>query len=101
MPNENSENNGNNESSENSVENDGNNENGNKNKKSVNHEIMRAMGLFMQLGFTMAFCILIGFFAGRFLDGLFGTFPVLMIVFSFIGSGAAIKVMYDIVKDWE
>ena len=70
-------------------------------KKSDRFEIMRATGLFMQLGLSMVFCVVIGFFIGRFLDGFLGTLPVLMIIFSFIGLGAALKVMYDIVKDWE
>lgn len=73
----------------------------NKNKNDDARQIMRAMGLFMQLGLSMVTCIVIGFFIGRFLDGIFGTSPVIMLIFCFIGMGAALKVMYDIVKDWD
>jgi|GEM_PF-1989574 len=72
-----------------------------KNKSKDRRQIMRAFGLFTQLGLSMVFCVLIGFILGRFLDSLTGIFPVLTVIFSFIGSGAALKVMYDIVKDWE
>ena len=72
-----------------------------KDKAKDRRQIMRAFGLFTQLGLSMVFCILFGFILGRFLDGLIGIFPVLTVIFSFIGSGAALKVMYDIVKDWE
>jgi len=72
-----------------------------KDKNKDRRQIMRAFGLFTQLGLSMAFCVLFGFLLGRFLDGLTGLSPVLTVIFSFIGSGAALKVMYDIVKDWE
>jgi len=70
-------------------------------KKNDKRQIMRALGLFTQLGLSMAFCVLFGFLLGMFLDRLIGISPVLTIIFSFIGSGAALKVMYDIVKDWK
>jgi ATP synthase protein I len=94
------ENNGNSGNNNNS---DSNNNEEKKDKKPKNekYQIMRAMGLFMQLGLSMAFCVVIGFFIGRFLDGLFETVPLFMTIFSFIGMGAAIKVLIDIVKDWE
>ena len=63
--------------------------------------ILKAFSLLTQLGLTMACCVLIGLFTGKFLDGLLGTAPVLMIIFVFLGSAAALKVMYDIVKDWK
>lgn len=63
--------------------------------------IMKAISLFMQLGFTMVVCMLLGLYAGRFLDERLGTAPWLMIVFLLLGGGAAIKVMYDLSKDWK
>ena len=93
----------NNENSDNSNENIEKNEN-NENKTKKNTErrmIMRALGLLSQLGINMASCVLIGLVIGRFLDALFKTAPLFMIIFLFIGAGAAMKVMYDISKDWK
>lgn len=71
------------------------------NKKNDKRLIIKAFGLLTQLGLTMACCVLIGLMAGKFLDGWLGTTPVLIIIFTFIGLAAALKVMYDIVKDWK
>ena len=70
-------------------------------KQKENRQILRALGLFSQLGLSMACCVLIGILAGKFLDNLCGTSPLLMIIFTFIGAAAAFKVMFDIVKDWK
>ena len=70
-------------------------------KNDEKRQIIKAFALLTQLGLTMAVCVLIGFGIGRFLDVLLGTSPVLMVIFVFIGAGAAIKAMYDIVKDWK
>jgi F0F1-type ATP synthase assembly protein I len=43
----------------------------------------------------MAFCVLIGIFAGSFLDKLLGTSPWLLFLFAAFGAGAAIKVLVD------
>ena len=72
-----------------------------KDKNKERRLILKALSLITQLGLIMACCIVIGLFAGKFLDGLLGTSPLFMIIFIFIGSGSAIKVMYDIVKDWK
>ena len=81
------------------------NYNSDKNNKDRKNEdrrqILRAFGLFTQLGLSMACCVLVGVLIGRFLDVSFGTSPLLTVIFAFIGSGAAIKVMYDISKDWK
>ncbi|MCL2096425.1 MAG: AtpZ/AtpI family protein [Oscillospiraceae bacterium] len=76
-------------------------ENKDKDKNKERRHTLRAFGLFMQLGINMAACVLVGFAAGRFLDGLTGIFPALTLIFSFLGLGAALKLMYDIVKDWD
>lgn len=73
-----------------------------KNDKDKNKRlILKAFSLLTQLGLTMACCVLIGLFAGKFLDGLFGTAPLFMLIFTFLGFAAALKVMYDIIKDWK
>lgn len=65
--------------------------------KSEHHRIIRALGLMTQLGLSMACCVLIGVAAGRFLDSKLGTSPWLLVLCSFTGGGAALKVMYDMV----
>jgi len=70
-------------------------------KNDDKRQILRAFGLFTQLGLSMACCVLIGFMAGRFLDGAVKTSPLFTVVFAFIGAAAAIKLMYDISKDWK
>ena len=82
-------------------DNNENNNNGEKQRKKDNKIAMKAFSLVMQLGMNMACCVIIGFFFGRFLDNKFGTAPWLMIVFVFLGAGAAIKLIYDIAKDWK
>ena len=74
-----------------------------KEKKNIddNRFIMKALAQFTQLGITMASCVVIGLLIGRFLDWLLGTNPWFMIIFAFVGSGAAIKILYDIGKDWK
>lgn len=63
-----------------------------------NHrDILRALGLFTQLGVSMAACVFVGVLIGKLLDGFFGTSPWLLVFFSLIGGAAALKVMYDIV----
>jgi len=70
-------------------------------EKNEKNQISRAFALVTQLGVQMTVCIVLGVFAGRFLDKLFGTMPVFIIIFSILGSGAAIKVIFDISKDWK
>jgi len=65
-------------------------------KKKQRREIMRAMALITQIGFMVAACILAGVFLGRWLDGLLGTTPWLLLVFSLLGVGAAFKSMIDL-----
>ncbi len=65
--------------------------------KDENRRIIRALGLMMQLGLSMACCVLVGVIAGRFLDSKLGTSPWLLVLCSLIGGAAALKVMYDMV----
>ena len=69
--------------------------------KGENRDIMRALGLFTQLGITMAVCVWIGVMAGKYLDKLLGTSPWLLVACALIGAAAAFKALYDIViKEW-
>jgi len=70
-------------------------------KKKDKDEISSAVGLFTQLGFSMFFCIFVGLIAGKALDGLFGTSPVLMLLCTLAGAASSYKVLYDLViKKW-
>jgi ATP synthase protein I len=60
--------------------------------------IMRAVAYMSQIAVTMAACVLIGVLLGHFLDNRLGTGPWLVLVFSFLGSVAAFKAMFDIAK---
>jgi len=62
------------------------------------NEVMRSLSQVGQIGFTLTVCVLAGVFIGRFLDGVFGTTPWLLLVFSFIGAGAAFKSLIDMAK---
>lgn len=72
-----------------------------KRRESDNRQIMKAFGMVTQLGLTMAACIIIGLFVGIFLDNWLKTSPLFLIIFVFVGAAAAIKVLYDISKDWK
>ncbi|NLM60667.1 MAG: AtpZ/AtpI family protein [Clostridiales bacterium] len=43
----------------------------------------------------MSVTVLLGVFLGKFLDSLLNTSPWLLLVFSLLGAGAAIKSLYD------
>jgi len=64
-------------------------------KKSDRKEIINGLAQMSHIGLTILVCVVIGVFVGRFLDGFFGTSPWLLIVFSFLGAGAAFKTMFD------
>ena len=64
--------------------------------KETRRELVRAISLITHIGVTVAACLLIGVFLGRWLDSLLGTSPWLLIVFSLLGMGAAFKSLIDI-----
>lgn len=67
-----------------------------KDDKQSNRELRRALSFFSQVGITMAACVFIGVFIGRFLDNLLATTPWLLLLFSFLGAAAAFKVLFDL-----
>ena len=76
------------------------NENINENDKKLNHnQTARGLAFFSQIAFTMVASVFIGVFAGRFLDNLFDTTPWLLLTFSLLGVGAAIRNIFNISKD--
>ena len=70
---------------------------GNPNKeKSTKSEMFHAMGMISQLGISMAICVFLGIIIGTGLDKLFNSAPGFLILFAFVGAGAAFKVMFDL-----
>ena len=67
-------------------------------RKEQRREIARAFSAFSQMGITLFLCVAIGIFSGRFLDERFGSSPWLLLIFTFIGMGAAIKSIVDMGK---
>ncbi|MEW5952321.1 MAG: AtpZ/AtpI family protein [Bacillota bacterium] len=57
-------------------------------KKRRPNEIVRAMAISTALGTEMAICVVAGFYGGRYIDGLLGTGPWIMIVGILLGVAA-------------
>ena len=72
-----------------------------KKEKKKDDGVLKALSLISQLGLTTAGCVIVGLLIGRFLDNWLGTAPWFTIIFSFIGAGAAFKVIYDLAMDWK
>lgn len=70
-----------------------------KNKSSKNSETFRALANFSQIGVTMAASVLVGVLLGKYLDGYLGTTPWLLLIFSLLGVGAAVKALFNIAGD--
>lgn len=70
----------------------------NKDKSSKSNETFRTIAYFSQIGITMAASIFVGVLLGKYLDDFFGTTPWLLLIFSFLGVGAAIRVLFNIPK---
>lgn len=71
----------------------------NKEKKAKTSQALRALAYFTQIGVTLAANVLVGVFLGKYLDGLLGTAPWLLLLFSLLGVGAAFKSIFDITKE--
>jgi ATP synthase protein I len=67
-----------------------------RNKGGGRGDLAKAFAFFSQISITIIVCVAIGVFLGRWLDGLLGTSPWLLLVFSFLGVGAAFKSIIDI-----
>ena len=65
------------------------------------HSAGRAFALVSQLGLQMAVCIALGVMLGVFLDRWLGVSPLFIIIGAVLGAGGAIKIIYDIAKDWD
>jgi ATP synthase protein I len=65
-------------------------------EKKQRNEFVKALSFFSQIGITIAACVFIGVFLGKFLDEFFGTSPWLLIIFSLLGAFAAVKALFDL-----
>ncbi|MCL2407433.1 MAG: AtpZ/AtpI family protein [Defluviitaleaceae bacterium] len=61
-------------------------------------EVMKGFVMLSQFGITMTVCVLLGVFAGKWLDNLLGTEPWLLLLFTFFGIAAALKSVFDLAK---
>lgn len=68
----------------------------NNEKKPKNSETIRALVQFSHIGVVMAASVFIGVMLGKYIDGLLGTSPWMLLFFSFLGVGAAFKSLLDI-----
>lgn len=55
------------------------------------HQTLRALARFSQMRLIMAASVLLGVLLGKHLDDLTGASPWLLLLFSFLGVGAAIR----------
>lgn len=65
-------------------------------KKTNLNKALEALAKVSQLGFTLAASIIIGVFVGRLLDSLLNTSPWFVLIFSFLGLLAALKILFDL-----
>lgn len=65
-------------------------------KKSSRGELLRALSFFSQIGVTIVACVMVGVFLGKLLDGLLGTSPWLLLIFSLLGAGAALRAIFNL-----
>lgn len=70
-----------------------------KDKKIKDSETIRAISYFSQIGFTIAATVIVGVLLGKYLDSLLGTSPWLLLIFSLLGLGAAMKAMFNVSYD--
>lgn len=55
---------------------------------------LRAIVHFSHIGVTVAASVFIGVFIGKYLDRLLGTSPWLLLIFSLLGVGAAVRSLF-------
>ena len=74
------------------------NNNDKEDKEEEQSDLIKAVSYLGRVSFTIAACIIICVLIGNFLDGLLGTTPWLLLLFSLIGIGAAFKSIFDLAK---
>ncbi len=66
----------------------------------MNRESVKAWSLILQIGISMLVPIFICIFLGIWLDKIFDTKPVIMIIFIIIGVGAGFRSVYVLTRDF-
>lgn len=66
--------------------------------KSGRSDLAKALKFFTHVAVHIIVCVAIGVFLGMWLDSRFGTSPWLLIIFSFLGMGAAFKSIIELGK---
>ena len=66
--------------------------------KKYRGDLVKSLSILSQMGVMIVACVLVGVLLGRFLDGLFGTAPWLLIFCSITGVAAAFKSIFDFSK---
>ena len=66
--------------------------------KRTTNDFLKALALLTQMGIMIVVCVLIGLFAGMYLDRWLGTSPLFLILFILFGIAAAIKSIVDFSK---
>ena len=61
-------------------------------------EILRALSFLSQIALTIVICVFAGVMLGRTLDNWLNTSPWLLLIFSFLGMGAAFRAIFHISK---
>jgi len=69
--------------------------------KPQQNEFMLAFSYLLQMGVTIIACLAVGLFLGWLLDRYLGTTPWLLLVFTFLGIGAAFKSIFDFAKKFK
>ena len=69
-----------------------------KNDKPQQNEFARALSFFLQISVTIIACLAVGLLLGWWLDRLLDTSPWLLMIFTFLGVGAAFKSIFDFAK---
>ena len=62
------------------------------------NEFALALSHLLQIGVSIIACLAVGIFLGWLLDRYLGTSPWLLLVFTFLGIGAAFKSIFDFAK---
>ena len=59
--------------------------------------VINALSTLTQVGVSVAACVIVGVFLGKYLDARLGTSPWLLIVCSLLGAGAALRSIFGLV----